>query len=132
MFIRDLVRRLATVVPDKTAYVDPARAVTWGEVHERSDRLAAALGQLGLSKGARSAIISYETVDVMEHWIACAKAGIARTGINWRYARREMAAHPRRRRPGGRGRQRRLHRAVRSRHDRSADRRRAARDRIRG
>lgn len=90
MFIRDLVRRLATVVPDKTAYVDPTRTVTWGEVHERSDRLAAAFGQLGLSKGDRSAIVSYETVDVMEHWIACAKAGIARTGINWRYAQREM------------------------------------------
>ncbi|MDW5593154.1 AMP-binding protein [Conexibacter stalactiti] len=90
MFIRDLVRRLATVTPERLAYVDPARSVTWGEVHERSDRLAAALQQLGLAKGDRSAIIAYETVDVMEHWIACTKAGVARVGINWRYAQREM------------------------------------------
>ncbi|MDO8187735.1 AMP-binding protein [Conexibacter sp. JD483] len=90
MFIRDLVRRLATVMPERTAYVDPARSVSWGGVHERSDRLAAALRQLGLAKGDRTAIVSYETVEAMEHWIACAKSGIARVGINWRYAQREM------------------------------------------
>jgi acyl-CoA synthetase (AMP-forming)/AMP-acid ligase II len=90
MFIRDIVRRLATVVPERRAYVDPDRSVTWIEVHERSDRLAGALQQLGLSKGDRSTIIAYETVEVIEHWIACTKAGFARVGINWRYAQREM------------------------------------------
>jgi acyl-CoA synthetase (AMP-forming)/AMP-acid ligase II len=52
--------------------------------------LAAGLQQLGVRKGDVVAILSHDHIEMVEHWYACLKIGALRTGINWRYAPREM------------------------------------------
>ena len=87
---RDFVRRCATSYPDKVAFVDGAIRRTWGQMHERSDRLASALQAIGIGKGDVVAILAHDHVEVLEHWFACIKIGAVRVGVNWRYAPREM------------------------------------------
>ncbi|HAC34762.1 MAG TPA: AMP-dependent synthetase, partial [Gammaproteobacteria bacterium] len=90
MFIRDFISRVALAFPTQTAFIDGARRVTWPEVDHRSNLLAVALQKLGIGKGDAVGLLSYEYLEVMEHWFACCKIGARRTGINWRYSEREM------------------------------------------
>ena len=90
MLPRDYIARCAAHYPDKTAYHDGDRSLTWRRIHERSDRLAAALQGLGFKPGDVAAILSHEHLEVYEHLYACYKTGLVRCGINWRYAPREM------------------------------------------
>ncbi|MFZ5493000.1 MAG: class I adenylate-forming enzyme family protein [Pseudomonadota bacterium] len=87
---RDFVRRCAASYPDKVAFVDGGLRRTWGQMHERSDRLAAALQAIGIGKGDVVAILAHDHVEAIEHWFACLKIGAVRVGVNWRYAPREM------------------------------------------
>ena len=90
MLPRDYIARCAAHYPDRIAYHDGDRALSWQQIHTRSDRLAAALQGLGLKKGDVAAILSHEHLEVYEHLYACYKTGLLRCGINWRYAPREM------------------------------------------
>jgi acyl-CoA synthetase (AMP-forming)/AMP-acid ligase II len=87
---RDFVVRCTRSFPEKVAYIDAERILTWRQVNERSDRLAAGLQRLGIGKGDVVAILAHDQVEMVEHWYACSKIGALRTGINWRYAPREM------------------------------------------
>jgi acyl-CoA synthetase (AMP-forming)/AMP-acid ligase II len=88
---RDFTVRCARAYPAKTAYVDGDRSLTWGELHERSDRLAGALQALGVRKGDVVALLAHDHMELVEHWHACLKLGALRTAINYRYAPREIA-----------------------------------------
>jgi acyl-CoA synthetase (AMP-forming)/AMP-acid ligase II len=90
MLPRDYIARCAAHYPDRIAYHDGDRSLTWRRIHERSDRLAAALQGLGFQPGDVAAILSHEHLEVYEHLYACYKTGLVRCGINWRYAPREM------------------------------------------
>ena len=90
MLPRDYIARCAAHYPDRIAYHDGDRNLTWRRIHERSDRLAAALQGLGFRPGDVAAILSHEHLEVYEHLYACYKTGLVRCGINWRYAPREM------------------------------------------
>lgn len=87
---RDFVVRCVRSFPDKAAYVDGERVLTWRRINEGSDRLAASLQQLGIGKGDAVAVLAHDHVELVEHWYACSKIGALRVGINWRYAPREM------------------------------------------
>ncbi|MEL0083111.1 MAG: AMP-binding protein, partial [Gammaproteobacteria bacterium] len=87
---RDLIARCAASYPNKIAYWDGDRSATWPQMHQRSDRFATAMQTLGINKGDAVAILSHEHLEVYEHLFACAKIGALRTGINWRFAAREM------------------------------------------
>jgi len=87
---RDLIASCAASYPNKIAFWDGERSATWPQIHQRSDRFAAAMQGLGIGKGDAVAILSHEHLEVYEHWFACAKIGALRTGINWRFAAREM------------------------------------------
>ena len=87
---RDLIQQCANSYPNKIAYWDGDRSATWPQMHNRSDRFAAAMQGLGIGKGDAVAILSHEHLEVYEHWFVCAKIGALRTGINWRFAAREM------------------------------------------
>ena len=74
-------------IPAKTARSEPAREalvdvhsgrrITFGELDERVRRLANALvGELGLAKGDRVAIISRNCIEYMEIYYACARVGM--------------------------------------------------------
>ncbi len=90
MLPRDYIARCAAHYPDKIAYHDGDRALSWQQIHTRSDRLATAVQNLGLKQGDVAAILSHEHLEVYEHLYACYKTGLLRCGINWRYAPREM------------------------------------------
>ena len=87
---RDFIRNCATSYPNQIAYWDGDRSATWPQMHQRSDRFATAMQGLGITKGSAVGILSHEHIEVYEHWYACAKIGALRTGINWRFAAREM------------------------------------------
>ena len=91
MLARDFVARSARAYRDDVAYVDGDRRLTWGQLHERSDRLAAGLQSLGVVKGDVVALLASDRLELVEHWWACVKIGALRTGINYRYAPREIA-----------------------------------------
>ncbi len=90
MFVRDFIHRAALAFPGKPAFIDGDRTLTWPQVDERSDRFAVALQTLGVTKDDAVGLLSYEYMEVMEHWFACLKIGARRTGINWRYSEREL------------------------------------------
>ncbi len=90
MFLRDFVVRCAHTYANKVAYIWRDERRTWKALHERSDRIAAALQGLGMRKGQVSGMLSRNRIEPAEHWFACVKAGIVRAGINWRYSAREM------------------------------------------
>jgi acyl-CoA synthetase (AMP-forming)/AMP-acid ligase II len=85
---RDLLRRAGAALADRTAFIDGARRRSWGEMDQRSSRLATALQRHGIGKGDVCAVLAHERIEVLEHWFACLKLGALRVGINWRYAPR--------------------------------------------
>lgn len=91
MLPRDMVRRCGRNYPDKTAYLCGERSATWQQMHQRSDRFAAALQTLGHRSGEAVAILTYETIEGYEHFFACMKIGAPRVGVNAQYPWPEMA-----------------------------------------
>lgn len=87
---RDFIGRCVRSFPEKVACIDGARHLGWREIDERSSRLGAGLQGLGIGKGDTVAILAHDHVELLEHWYACSKIGALRTGVNWRYAPREM------------------------------------------
>jgi acyl-CoA synthetase (AMP-forming)/AMP-acid ligase II len=89
--LRTKLRRCATSYPDKPAFHQGERSITWSAIYRRALRLAAALQALGVRKGDTVAILSKEAIEVYEHMFACLIIGAVRVGVNWRYAPLEMA-----------------------------------------
>jgi acyl-CoA synthetase (AMP-forming)/AMP-acid ligase II len=88
-------------IPAKTARLEPAREalidvqsgrrVSFGELDENVRRLANAfVGQLGLSKGCRVAVLSKNSIEYMEIYYACARVGMIAQPVNWRLGTDEM------------------------------------------
>ncbi len=91
MLLRELIERNARTYGDQPAYVDGDRVRTWAQMHQRSDRLAAALQQRGVKAGDSAAVLSQDRLEVLEHWFACVKIGAVRVGVNFRYSPTEVA-----------------------------------------
>ena len=87
---RDLIRRTGSNNPHRTAYVCGEREATWGQMHARSDSMAAAMLSMGCRVGEASAIIAPECIEAYEHFFACMKMGAIRVGINRRFTPAEM------------------------------------------
>src|SRR4051794_14615394 len=73
------------------AFTELGRGVTWGEFDRRTDALGHALRRLGIWPGDRVAILSSDCIETAETFIACAKIGAIRVGLNPRFAPREIA-----------------------------------------
>jgi acyl-CoA synthetase (AMP-forming)/AMP-acid ligase II len=89
VLLRDYLKRSANSYPEKVAFLDEDLARSWREVDERTDRLGSAFQGLGVQKGDTVAILAHDHIEMVEHWLACAKIGAIRVGINWRYSARE-------------------------------------------
>ncbi|MEW6339440.1 MAG: AMP-binding protein [Paraburkholderia sp.] len=63
-------------LPDKAAFISDERSITFQQLDEQSDRLAAALVRLGLERGARAMFQMGTTVDTVLALCACYKSGI--------------------------------------------------------
>lgn len=80
----EAVRVNAAKYPNKMAFKDEKRLVTFSELNLRVNQLANAFDALGLQKGDKLAVILYNSIDFAEVYLATAKAGIVVVPINWR------------------------------------------------
>jgi len=88
--IRDLARAGLDRDPDAMAMASADEQVTWRELEERSDRLARNYIGLGLRAGDRVASLMPNRVALAVHYLACFRAGLVATPLNYRYSPREI------------------------------------------
>ncbi|HSE88230.1 MAG TPA: class I adenylate-forming enzyme family protein [Candidatus Binatia bacterium] len=86
----DLLRRGLDAGADAPALVSRESRFTWSGLHEASDRLAANLLGLGLKPGDRIASLMPNRCELVLHYIACMKAGLVATPLNYRYMSPEI------------------------------------------
>jgi fatty-acyl-CoA synthase len=85
------LRDRARLTPARVAIEYPGGEVTYGELDERSDRLAATLLASGLRRGDRVATLTGNSPEHVVAFYACAKAGLMLTPLNWRLTPVELA-----------------------------------------
>ncbi|EOD69729.1 type I polyketide synthase [Amycolatopsis vancoresmycina] len=83
----------ATRFPDKVAFADDHRAVTYGELAARTRRLAGHLAALGVAHGDRVAICLGNRVSTVESYFAVLRAGAVGVPLNPGAATAELE-HP--------------------------------------
>lgn len=76
--------------PDSIAIVSATDSLTWKELDEASSSLAAAYLSLGLEPGDRLASLMPNRIALAIHYLACFKAGLVITPLNYRYTHREI------------------------------------------
>ncbi len=76
--------------PDEVALLSAATRWTWRELDRDSDRLAAHLIALGLRPGDRVASLMPNRNALLVHYIACLKARLVVTPLNYRYMAPEI------------------------------------------
>jgi len=76
--------------PDAPAIVSSDRSWTWRELDAASRRLAANLLSLGLKPGDRAASLMPNRTDLVIYYLACFKAGLVATPLNYRYQAPEI------------------------------------------
>jgi fatty-acyl-CoA synthase len=86
----DFLRRAAYVYPDKIAVVDGERRYSYGQLAERSWRLANALRSAGLRKGDRVATLLFNSAPMLEAHFGVPAAGGILVAINNRLAGPEV------------------------------------------
>jgi acyl-CoA synthetase (AMP-forming)/AMP-acid ligase II len=76
--------------PDRVAILCEDRAVTYGELHRRSNRTAHALRAAGAARGSRVAYLGKESEHYYDLLFGCAKAGAVLVPVNWRLTAPEV------------------------------------------
>ena len=90
--LSDLLRFGLQTKPGEVALLSAVRALTWSELEEASNRVAAGYLGLGLAPGDRVASLMPNRVDLVVHYLACFKAGLIATPLNYRYTAAEIKA----------------------------------------
>jgi fatty-acyl-CoA synthase len=85
------LRDRARATPGRIAIDEDDVATRYGELDERSERLAAALLGSGLGQGDRVATLTGNSAAHVVCLFACAKAGLALVPLSWRLAAPELA-----------------------------------------
>ncbi|HVO53342.1 MAG TPA: class I adenylate-forming enzyme family protein [Solirubrobacterales bacterium] len=88
--LEDLLAAGLAAGPERTALVSAVRSLSWAELEEESDRLAGGYRGLGLEPGDRLASLMPNRIDLAVHYLACFKAGLVATPLNYRYTHREI------------------------------------------
>lgn len=89
----DITRLLATGLrdrPDAPALVSLEDSWSWRELEDRTDKLAAHYLSLGLKPGDRVASLMPNRSALIAHYLACFKAGLVATPLNYRYTPPEI------------------------------------------
>ncbi len=89
--VADIARVNAAERPDAPAIVFGSRTLTYGQLHERSSRLANALTALGVGPGERVAFLDKNTPEYFELTFAAGKINAVNCAVNWRLAAPEAA-----------------------------------------
>jgi acyl-CoA synthetase (AMP-forming)/AMP-acid ligase II len=76
--------------PDAPALADACRSFSYRETNERCCRLANALISLGLARGDKVAVLLENNIEIVEAYIAAAKAGLVIMPVNFRLVTTEV------------------------------------------
>jgi fatty-acyl-CoA synthase len=76
--------------PRRTAIVHGETPLTYGQLAERSQRIAAALVARGIEQGDRVATLTTNSADHVALLFACARLGLALQPLNWRLTGPEL------------------------------------------
>jgi long-chain acyl-CoA synthetase len=76
--------------PDRVALVSAERETSWRQLEDASLRLAAGYLALGLAPGDRIASLMPNRIGLAIHYLACFRAGLVATPLNYRYTFREI------------------------------------------
>ena len=87
----DYCRHWARWRPDAIALWFDDRAVTWRELDERTDRLAAGLAARGVVQGDRVAVLMGNRIEWVELTVALLKLGALTVPLNTRFSAHEVA-----------------------------------------
>jgi len=90
--VADVIRRHAAQRPEAVALRQGERELAYGDLDERSNRLAQALLARGVRAGTRVAYLDRSSPEVIELLFAASKAGAVLVPLNWRLAPPELAA----------------------------------------
>jgi fatty-acyl-CoA synthase len=85
------IRDRAVVTPARVAIEYGGERISYAELDARSEALAGALLDLGLSRGDRIGSLTRNSPEHVELFFACAKAGLVLTPLSWRSAPAELA-----------------------------------------
>src|SRR5215217_3746753 len=88
--VADVIREMAAARPEAVAIRHGDRALTYGELDERSNRLAQALSAAGARRGSRIAHLDRSSPEVVELLAAVSKLGAVAVPLNWRLAAAEL------------------------------------------
>jgi acyl-coenzyme A synthetase/AMP-(fatty) acid ligase len=88
--LNDLLLIGLDAAPDEVAIVSTRRALSWRELDRASAALAGGYRSLGLEPGDRLASLMPNRVDLVVHYLACFRAGLITTPLNYRYAAPEI------------------------------------------
>ncbi|TWT36278.1 Long-chain-fatty-acid--CoA ligase [Posidoniimonas corsicana] len=76
--------------PDALALASATKNLSWRELQQQSSRLASGYLSLGLSPGDRVASLMPNHPELIVHYLACLKAGLVATPLNYRYTAAEI------------------------------------------
>jgi len=82
--VYDMIARGADVYGRAAAVIHGERSVSFRELRDRVDALAAGLAALGIARGDRICILAQNDPTYLELYGACARLGIVAYPINWR------------------------------------------------
>ena len=91
--IGEFLRTRAFLNPGKEALYDIAaeRRYSFTELNERANQACSMLGSLGLAKGDRVALLTYNGHEFLESFFGPAKAGMVIMPLNWRLTAEELS-----------------------------------------
>ena len=76
--------------PDEVAMISAEESMSWRQLEDASLRLAGAYLRIGLEPGDRIASLMPNRIGLAVHYIACFRAGLVATPLNYRYTFREI------------------------------------------
>ena len=88
--LNELLRAGLEAASDDIALVSVARSMSWLELEWTSCALAGGYRSLGLQPGDRIASLMPNRIDLLVHYLACFKAELVATPLNYRYTFREI------------------------------------------
>jgi len=88
--LNDLLRVGLDASPEEPALVSAERSMSWRELEDEAERLAGGYRRLGLEPGDRIASLMPNRIALVVHYLACFKAGLVATPLNYRYTHREI------------------------------------------
>ncbi|MEM7147541.1 MAG: class I adenylate-forming enzyme family protein [Verrucomicrobiota bacterium] len=90
IYPQDLLKAGLAAHPDTDALISIEDRWTWRELDEKSSRLAGQYLALGLKPGDRVASFMPNRTALVDHYLACFKAGLVIVPLNYRYTATEI------------------------------------------